>query len=102
MSPQSLWSRRSSPSTARRTILTVSLQAALFQFADASVRIVKLALAMSGVNTCCRRCREDRPRVSITAIPRGYVGTLRTVEHVIGLIKGGAKDFFVRQTAIAI
>ena len=51
---------------------------------------------------CCRRCREDRPRVSITAIPRGYVGTLRTVEHVIGLIKGGAKDFFVRQTAIAI
>lgn len=51
---------------------------------------------------CCPGCKAERPRVSISAIPRGYAGTLRTLEHVIDLVKCGAKDFYVRQTAIRI
>jgi hypothetical protein len=35
-------------------------------------------------------------------IPKGYAGTLKTLEHVTALIKQGAKDFCVRQTAIEI
>jgi hypothetical protein len=35
-------------------------------------------------------------------IPEGYSGTLKTVEHITRLIKQGAKDFHVRQTAIDI
>ncbi|MGH8590902.1 MAG: transglutaminase-like domain-containing protein [Gammaproteobacteria bacterium] len=35
-------------------------------------------------------------------IPSGYAGTLKTVDHIIDLIKRGAKDFYVRQTAIDI
>lgn len=35
-------------------------------------------------------------------IPSGYRGTLKTLEHIIELIKKGAKDFHVRQTAIDI
>jgi transglutaminase-like putative cysteine protease len=44
----------------------------------------------------------SRPNIQLKAIPHGYAGTLATVEHVIDLIKRGAKDFHVRQTAIAI
>ena len=44
----------------------------------------------------------SRPDIRLKSIPRGYAGTLVTVDHVIDLIKGGAKDFQVRQTAIAI
>ena len=45
---------------------------------------------------------RDQPRIALEAIPKGYAGTLRTVAHVIDLIKAGAKDFRVRQTAIGI
>ncbi|MGH9310060.1 MAG: transglutaminase-like domain-containing protein [Vicinamibacterales bacterium] len=45
---------------------------------------------------------RDQPRIELEAIPTGYAGTLRTVAHVIELIRAGAKDFRVRQTAIAI
>lgn len=37
-----------------------------------------------------------------TPIPKGYPGTMVTVCHIIGLIKRGAKDFWVRQKAITI
>jgi len=43
-----------------------------------------------------------RPQIHIQKIPSGYRGTLKTVEHIIDLIKHGAKDFHVRQTAIDI
>jgi hypothetical protein len=33
-------------------------------------------------------------------IPKGYLGTKRTVEYIKALIRSGAKDFFVRQKAI--
>jgi transglutaminase-like putative cysteine protease len=42
------------------------------------------------------------PRIYLKKIPRGYRGTLKTVKHIIKLIKDGAKDFQVRQTAIDI
>ena len=42
------------------------------------------------------------PRISLGHIPRGYVGTLRTVGHMMVLIRAGAKDFYVRQKAIDI
>ena len=35
-------------------------------------------------------------------IPKGYAGTQTTVSYIIQLIKDGAKDFCVRQTAIDI
>ena len=46
--------------------------------------------------------RLTSPRISLGHIPRGYGGTLRTVEHMMALIRAGAKDFYVRQTAIDI
>ena len=42
------------------------------------------------------------PQIHLHKIPTGYLGTLQTVEHIIDLIKHGAKDFHVRQTAIDI
>jgi hypothetical protein len=42
------------------------------------------------------------PQISLGYIPRGYVGTLRTVGHMMALIRAGAKDFYVRQKAIDI
>jgi hypothetical protein len=42
------------------------------------------------------------PKIYLHKIPKGYRGTLKTVEHIIDLIKQGAKDFYVRQTAIDI
>lgn len=42
------------------------------------------------------------PHISLKKIPSGYVGTLKTVQHIIDLLKRGAKDFYVRQTAIDI
>jgi hypothetical protein len=42
------------------------------------------------------------PQISLGHIPRGYVGTLRTVGHMMVLIRAGAKDFYVRQKAIDI
>jgi transglutaminase-like putative cysteine protease len=42
------------------------------------------------------------PDIELTKIPTGYAGTQATVRRVIDLITSGAKDFHVRQTAIAI
>src|SRR4030095_6324043 len=42
------------------------------------------------------------PRIYVGRIPKGYAGTRKTVEYVVRLIKDGAKDFCVRQTAIDI
>jgi hypothetical protein len=42
------------------------------------------------------------PKIYLHKIPKGYRGTLKTAEHIIDLIKQGAKDFYVRQTAIDI
>lgn len=35
-------------------------------------------------------------------LPRGYAGTQKTIGYIIDLVKAGAKDFGVRQTAIDI
>jgi hypothetical protein len=42
------------------------------------------------------------PQIYLGYIPKGYLGTQRTVEHIKMLIRGGAKDFYVRQKAIDI
>ena len=44
----------------------------------------------------------SQPKISLHKIPEGYLGTLKTAEHISRLIKQGAKDFRVRQTAIDI
>jgi hypothetical protein len=46
--------------------------------------------------------QRSNPRISLGQIPKGYAGTKKTVAYIIGLIKEGAKDFCVRQTAIDI
>ena len=45
---------------------------------------------------------RSQPRISLGQIPKGYAGTKKTVAYITGLVKEGAKDFCVRQTAIAI
>ena len=49
-------------------------------------------------------CDADlrQPVIFLRKIPEGYPGTLRTVEHIKQLIRQGAKDFHVRQTAIDV
>ena len=47
-------------------------------------------------------CSSRRPRIYLGRIPTGYAGTKRTIDYIIQLIKEGAKDFCVRQTAIDI
>ena len=42
------------------------------------------------------------PKISLGHIPKGALGTQKTVEHVQALIRAGAKDFYVRQKAIDI
>ena len=42
------------------------------------------------------------PKISLGHIPKGSLGTQKTVEHVQALIRAGAKDFYVRQKAIDI
>jgi Transglutaminase-like superfamily len=44
----------------------------------------------------------NQPKISLYEIPAGYPGTLKTAGHIARLIKLGAKDFEVRQTAIDI
>jgi hypothetical protein len=44
----------------------------------------------------------SRPRIVLGQIPKGYLGTKRTVQHIQVLIRAGAKDFYVRQKAIDI
>ena len=45
---------------------------------------------------------HTQPTIQIKQIPSGYLGTLKTAEQVSDLIKNGAKDFTVRQSAIDI
>lgn len=45
---------------------------------------------------------DRSPKIQLKKIPSGYRGTLKTLEHIVELIKQGAKDFHVRQTAIDI
>jgi len=45
---------------------------------------------------------DTPPQIDLQTIPSGYLGTLKTVKHISDLIKQGAKDFLVRQTAIDI
>jgi len=47
-------------------------------------------------------CSSRKPTTYIGRIPRGYAGTKKTVEYIVELVKQGAKDFDVRQTAIDI
>lgn len=42
------------------------------------------------------------PKIRLGYIPKGYLGTRRTLQHVKALILAGAKDFYVRQKAIDI
>lgn len=43
-----------------------------------------------------------QPIIFIGRIPKGYAGTRKTVELIALLVREGAKDFCVRQTAIEI
>lgn len=45
---------------------------------------------------------STQPKIFLHKIPEGYPGTLKTAAHIARLIKEGAKDFHVRQTAIDI
>lgn len=51
---------------------------------------------------CSASARLRRPRIFLGRIPRGYAGTRKTVGLICRLIRQGAKDFCVRQTAIDI
>lgn len=42
------------------------------------------------------------PKVHLGYIPKGYLGTRKTLQHIKALIRQGAKDFYVRQKAIDI
>jgi hypothetical protein len=42
------------------------------------------------------------PKIYLGHIPKGALGTQKTVEHVQSLIRTGAKDFYVRQKSIDI
>ena len=44
----------------------------------------------------------DQPQISLQNIPKGYLGTRKTLQHVQALIRQGVKDFYVRQKAIDI
>jgi hypothetical protein len=41
-------------------------------------------------------------KIYLGSIPKGYLGTRKTLEHIQRLIREGAKDFYVRQKAIDI
>ena len=49
-----------------------------------------------------RSAPPTAPKISLGHIPKGSLGTQKTVEHVQALIRAGAKDFYVRQKAIDI
>lgn len=42
------------------------------------------------------------PNVQFGYIPKGYLGTQKTLQHIKALIRNGAKNFYVRQKAIDI
>jgi hypothetical protein len=54
------------------------------------------------VQCLLERSMDALPQIQSQTIPSGYRGTLKTIEHIRDLIKQGAKDFHVRQTAIDI
>ena len=68
----------------------------LLQLKPESIR--KLVLALGVMYTC----QYVLPNIQLGRIPKGYAGTRKTVEQITRLIKNGAKDFCVRQTAIDI
>lgn len=41
-------------------------------------------------------------KVQLSGIPKGYLGTRKTLDHIQRLVRQGAKDFYVRQKAIDI
>jgi hypothetical protein len=45
---------------------------------------------------------RNPPRITVHAIPAGPAGSLKTAQHMAGLIQQGARDFQLRQAAIAI
>jgi transglutaminase-like putative cysteine protease len=47
-------------------------------------------------------CSPRKPRIYTGRIPKGYPGTKKTADYIVELVKDGAKDFCVRQTAIDI
>jgi len=47
-------------------------------------------------------CQRSPLKIYRGHIPKGYAGTLVTARYIADLIKDGAKDFCVRQTAINI
>jgi Transglutaminase-like superfamily len=67
------------------------------------MRVVSLSFRSVAQNAGAETsCMYAPPKIHLHKIPKGYRGTLKTVEHIIDLIKHGAKDFHVRQTAIDI
>jgi transglutaminase-like putative cysteine protease len=46
--------------------------------------------------------RYVKPRIRLLRVPKGTPGTLATARLIGGLIRDGAKDFYVRQKAIEI
>ena len=44
----------------------------------------------------------SQARIDLRGIPKGYPGTLKTLDHIQALVRQGAKDFYVRQKAIDI
>ncbi|MGH2520947.1 MAG: transglutaminase-like domain-containing protein [Anaerolineales bacterium] len=44
----------------------------------------------------------SRPQISLSQIPKGFLGTQKTVEQMQTLIREGVKDFYLRQKAIDI
>jgi transglutaminase-like putative cysteine protease len=49
------------------------------------------------------KCSDlTQPLIYISRIPKGYAGTIKTVELIAYLVREGAKDFGVRQNAIEI
>lgn len=48
------------------------------------------------------RCRLSPPRIDLRHVPSGPRGTLRTAAIIAAMMRRGAKDFCVRQAAIAV
>ncbi len=47
-------------------------------------------------------CAPSPPRIRLRRVPKGVRGTLRTARMIAELIRGGSKDFCVRQAAIRV
>lgn len=83
----------------------MGLRALLLSIRYVGMRVVSLSLLYASVARNAgaeTSCMYAPPKIHLHKIPEGYRGTLKTVGHIIDLIKHGAKDFHVRQTAIDI